>query len=581
MASNQSAKEEIKRTADIVELIGQFVQLKKAGRNYVGLCPFHAEKAPSFTVSPERQTFHCFGCKKGGDIFSFWMEYHSSTFPEALRDLAERYHVTISEGFSGAEERKKAAQRDTLRRINEITAEYFEEALKHKIQGGAAGNYLNKRSISKEIISEFRLGFAPDKWDGLVSALRQNKLDLDMAVQAGVVVPRKSGGYYDRFRGRLMFPISDLRKNIVAFGGRVLDDSLPKYLNTPETPIFHKSESLYGLNTSLEAIRKKQRAVIVEGYMDLLALRKHGLEEVVATLGTALTAMHVRKLKGYTKEVLVVFDSDEAGRAAVLKSLPVFSNEGLSAKAVVLPDGHDPDSFVNKNGLANFLELLDRALPMFDFYLEQKLTPNVQDVEGKVRVIEEIIPLLSGFRSDTQRSLYIHRVSERIGIKEEVIFSELARHGNSSRNASKRNMNERLNPQKAKRNQNDIQQLDLLVHHPHAAERLIAGDCKILLSDPTVIEIVDAVFEKFRNQGQCSTEDLSESLHSEDARIQLREMLSRGSDYSDEGVEQALAEIEGKAYQKKLLASFKKAKEQGNKERMVQLTKLRARAKIT
>ncbi|MBC8421226.1 MAG: DNA primase, partial [Desulfobacterales bacterium] len=277
MTSYQSAKEEIKNTADIVELIGQYVQLRKAGRNHVGLCPFHAEKDPSFTVSPEKHTFHCFGCKKGGDIFSFWMEYHGATFPEALRDLAERYNITISEGFSQAAERQKAAKREGLYRINEKTAAYFQKTLKHPAKGKAARDYLKKRSIPGEIVAEFRLGYAPDEWDGLVKDLRGHHMDLNGAVEAGVIVPGKKGGYYDRFRGRIIFPIFDLRRGerVVGFGGRVLDESLPKYLNTPETPIFHKGRSLYGLHSSHAVIRERERAVVVEGYMDLLALKGH------------------------------------------------------------------------------------------------------------------------------------------------------------------------------------------------------------------------------------------------------------------------------------------------------------------
>ncbi len=426
MVFHQSAKEEIRRAADIVEVVGQFVQLKKAGRNFVGLCPFHAEKDPSFTVNPERQTFHCFGCKKGGDIFAFWMEYHSATFPEALRDLAERYNVTISDSFDPSAGKEKAAQKKTLFKINEKATAYFERALNQSSKGNDGRDYLNDRSISRETIIEFRLGYAPDEWDGLVGILRDHKLDLDMAVQAGVIIPKKNGGYYDRFRGRIIFPIFDLRQQVVGFGGRVLDNSLPKYVNTPETPVFHKGEFLYGLHASYKAIRDKSRAVIVEGYMDWLALRNHGLHEVVATLGTALTAKHVRRLKGYAREAVIVFDSDEAGKAAVLKSLPVFSNEGLPARAVVLPDDHDPDSFVNANGLDRFLELLDQAAPILDFYLEQKLTQTGLDMEGKVRVLEEIFPALSALRTGTQRSLYVRRLSERIGVKEEVAWSELS-----------------------------------------------------------------------------------------------------------------------------------------------------------
>ena len=540
MFSYQSAKEEIKRAADVVEFIGQFVQLRKSGRNHVGLCPFHAEKAPSFTVNPERQTFHCFGCKKGGDIFSFWMEYHGCTFPEALRDLAERYHVTISQGFSSFAEKEKAAQRKALFQINEKAAAYFQGILNHPVKGSPGKDYLKRRSISEETAAGFRLGFAPDEWDGLTTFLGRHDVDLDAAVQAGVIIAKEKGGYYDRFRGRIIFPIFDLREQVVGFGGRVLDDSLPKYLNSPETPLFHKGEFLYGLHSSFKAIRERQRAVIVEGYMDCLALKNHGLKEVVATLGTALTSTHVRRLKGYAKEAVVVFDSDEAGKAAVLKSLPVFSNEGLSARAVALPDGYDPDSFVNAHGLSKFLELLDQAAPMFDFYLEQKLAQKDSDVEEKVRVLKEIFPFLSALDNDTQRALYVRRVSERVGIKEDIVWSELRSLGRKPpERAVEKNLKQQLTTSKGERRVSDIQVLNLLVHHPHTVSRLMDCECEVLLTDPVVMGIIDTIFKRYRQEAPLSSEELLESLDSEPAREQVREILHQPfTVFSDQEIEQ-------------------------------------------
>ncbi len=582
MTSYQSAKEEIRRTADIVELIGQFVKLKKAGRNYVGLCPFHAEKDPSFTVSPERQTFHCFGCKKGGDIFAFWMEYHSSTFPETLRDLAERYNVKISEGFSASKERKKAAQRETLFRLNEKAAVYFESALGHSAKGKSAVDYLNRRSLRKDTISEFRIGYAPDEWDGLVGILRHEHLDLDLAVQAGMIIPRKSGGHYDRFRNRIIFPIFNLRQQVIGFGGRVLDDSLPKYLNTPETPIFHKGESLYGLHASHKAIREKGRVVIVEGYMDCLALRNHGLKEVVATLGTALTSRHVRKIKGYTDVAVVVFDADEAGKAAALRSLPVFSNEGLAAKAVVLPEGHDPDTFVNANGLDVFLEIVDQAFPMFDFFVEQRFSERDSD-EARVRALKEILPVLSEIRDFTLRSLYVRRLAERIGVREDAVLSELARFMKKpSGEAFERKINGQMTGgKKAQKRLTDLQLLNLLVHYPETVSRLMACECRILLSDPVVMKIVDAIFAEFNQEAPFSPERLLDILDSEPACEQLREVLHRPFVCSQQDLEQAVVEFEEKVYQAKISVSFQRAKERGDMERLVQLTKLKTQGPIS
>ena len=576
MVSYNSAKEDIKRTADIVELIGQYVQLRKAGRNYVGLCPFHAEKTPSFTVNPERQTFHCFGCKKGGDIFSFWMEYHNATFPEAVKDLAEKYHVMITERFSESAEQKKASQRKLFYNINEIATDYYRCTLKDPDKGIQARAYLKKRTVSNEIISEFRLGYAPAEWDGLTRTLRKKGIALDMAVQVGLVIPRKNGGFYDRFRSRIIFPIFDLRQHVVGFGGRVLDNSLPKYLNTPETPLFHKGELFYGLHVSFKAIREKGRAVIVEGYMDCLALKNHGFQEVVATLGTALTDRHVRKLKGYAKEVFIVFDSDEAGKKAALKSLPVFSNEGLSAKAVVLPDGQDPDSFVNENGLKGFLELLDHASPMFDFYLEQKLTHRDSD-EAKIGVLKESLPILSEIHEFSLRSLYVRRLSERIGIKENIVWLELKSfEKKSSGKTNGANLKERITGSMVERRFDDLHILNLLIHYPQRVCRLMDCNWKIILCDPAVLDIVETFFQQYHKKERFLPEDLLDSLESDAARKELREALLENSHYSDEEVEQALREIEGKVKQIQIAASIKKAREQGNIEELKQLFKLKA-----
>jgi DNA primase len=562
MPSHTSAKEDIKRAADAVELIGQFVQLKKAGRNYVGLCPFHAEKAPSFTVSPERQTFHCFGCKKGGDIFTFWMEYHGTTFPEALRDLGERYNVAIPERTFSPAERQKAALREALYKTNEKAAVFFEETLGHSVKGKPGRDYLSQRSISDETLSEFRLGYAPPQWDGLVRLLQRQQWDQGLALKAGLIIPKKGGGYYDRFRGRLMFPIFDVRGRVVGFGGRVLDDSLPKYLNTPETPVFHKGETPYGLHASFRAIRESQRVVIVEGYMDFLALRSRGLNEVVASLGTALTAEHIRRLKGYAGEAIIVFDSDEAGKAAVVKSLPLFLNEGLSAKAVVLPDGHDPDSFVNSKGLNPFLKLLNQAPAMFDYFLDQKLPRKEVDIESKVLILKEVLPVLSSLQNEAQRSLYAKRLSERLGIREDVVLSELGRTSKSpSGKAARWDIKERLTASRAEKTLSDLQVLNLLVHYPYSVSRLMACDCRVLLSNPAVREIVDTMFKKFVEERSSSTEALMDALESEAAREQLREVLHRPFIvYSEEDAEQAVREFEEKASQKKFMASLRNAK---------------------
>ncbi len=574
MVSFQSAKDEIKRTADIVDVIGQVVQLKKSGKNFMGLCPFHAEKDPSFTVSQERQMFHCFGCKKGGDLFAFWMAYHNFTFPEALKDLAERYNVTISGDFSPSEEKRKSDLRESLFRINDMAASFFQRVLEHERAGKTARDYFQNRGISKEIIAKFRLGYAPDKWDGLIRHLRSENIDPGHAAQAGLIIPRKNGGHYDRFRGRVMFPISNLREKVIGFGGRVLDDGMPKYLNTPETPVFHKGEFPYGLDGSFKSIREKGYAIIVEGYMDLLALKQKGLDEVVATLGTAMTGDHIRKIKGYAREAVVVFDSDEAGKSAAMRTLPAFLNEGLSAKAVVLPEGHDPDSFVKQNGLAAFEALVEQAVPLFDFYLNRSLALNKQDVEGKVRALKEILPVLAGIRNMAQCSLYVRGLSERMGIREDVVLAELASFRKSqSADELGKAVREKDSISRPESKVCDSQLLNLMVHHPDTISKLCDSECGYLLSDPGIKEIVRVIFDEHKRTGDFSPSDLEKILNAEVQAV-LREVLVSESIFSDEEIEQAVSEMKHRAYEKKLSRSFREAV--GDPAELNRLLKLKA-----
>jgi DNA primase len=573
MNSHQSAKEELKRAADIVELIGQFVQLKKAGQNHVGLCPFHSEKAPSFTVSPAKQMFHCFGCKKGGDVFAFWMEYHKVSFPQALRDLADRYHITLPEKQLTPSEKRKTELRELLFKINERAAEYFHHVLKKSEKGKPGIAYLGKRSIPEQIISEFRLGYAPDEWDGLIGFLKRAKVDMEKAVQAGLIIPKKNSGYYDRFRGRVIFPIFNLRQQIVGFGGRVLDDSLPKYLNSPETTIFHKSECLYGLHASHKPIRESNRAVVVEGYTDVLALKRHGFHEAVATLGTALTREHIRTLKGYANQAVVVFDSDAAGEAAAIKSLSFFLNEGLSARVMVLPEGDDPDSFVNKNGLNDFLDLLSGSIPMFDFYLDRKLAHMGDGVEGQVSVLKEILPVLSELKNAAQQSLYLKRLSQKTGITESAVSAELRNWQTyHSWKVDNDGLGERLSASKVKKI-DDLHLLNLFVHYPQTIDRLMNLDYKVLLSDPVVIGIFESVEEICTGEEDIKPANILERLEGDSTKERFRETMLSAPIYPHDMVEQALNEFEAKIHRIRRSESINKAREQGDIEGLNQLLK--------
>ena len=555
----QSAKEEIKRSVDIVELIGQFVQLKRAGLNYVGLCPFHSEKAPSFSVSPSKQMFHCFGCKKGGDLFAFWMTYHQVSFPQAMKDLADKYHVSLPEVHPGRSDSAGAGQREELLKLNDAAARFYHELLTGSDKGKAGREYFDRRGIRAEIVASFKLGYASEEWEGLTAFLRAKKADLEKAAQAGLIIPRKSGGYYDRFRGRVVFPIVNMRRQVVGFGARVLDDSLPKYINTPETPVFRKSELFYGLHDAHGPIREKGRAVIVEGYTDVLALRNHGFQEAVATLGTALTRDHIRRLKGFAGETVLVFDADAAGKAAALRSLPIFLDEGMFARVMVLPENEDPDSFVNQKGLPLFLELLDRAAPMFDFYLDLRMKEAGGRIEGQIEVLQDMIPLLLELRNQVQRALYVRRLSEKLGIAESWVLAEIAK-------ASRRPPGEKASgpveagaPDLPPRKADDRLLLHLFVHHPELIGQFAQRNLRVLLSDVTVLRIFDLMVDAFKEEGELAPERILKRLGGEPAADLVREAMLSPSIYRQDEVEQALTEFEDKVHRLTIAKSKQRA----------------------
>lgn len=575
MDQHQSVKEEIKRVADIVEVIGKFVQLKQAGQNLLGLCPFHAEKTPSFTVSPSKQIFHCFGCRKGGDVFTFWMDYHKITFPEALKDLAERYQISLPKGPWSSSETEKWSERATLIKINELACAYFQEKLLRSEKGSAARTYLAGRGMVKEIVSRFRIGYAPDDWNGISRILKGQ--DLECACKVGLVIPRKNEGYYDRFRGRVIFPIFDVSGRILGFGGRVLDDSTPKYMNTPESPLFHKGRILYGFQDSHEAIRRSGRAVIVEGYMDFLSLKRHGFNEVVATLGTALTREHIRTLRGYAKEAVVVFDSDAAGRAAASKTLPVFLDEEFSARAILLPENEDPDSFVNGHGLPAFQDLLTRAPSIFDFFVDLQLAQVGDSIESRLGILKQIVPLLCDLKNAAQQSLYVRRLAQKLDLYESSILEEMRKRLSSASWKEERN-SVGFGPIDPKRKSKDETIfLNILVHHPSALESLMNEDFRILLSEGPAREIFDSILESYRRGTVINISKFVETADDEQSREMLREVLVSGSICRDEEVEQAISQFHDKVLKIKLAESKNKALENGDLQELSNIPKIKRR----
>ena len=423
--------EEIRNRVNIVDLVSEYVTLKKAGRNHIGLCPFHREKTPSFTVNAEKQIYHCFGCGEGGNAFSFLMKVNNMTFPEAVRHLAGKLGVTLPSRELSAEERSHRDLRESLIRANRIAAVFYEKTLR-SAAGSRCREYLETRGIRPAVVETFRLGYAPDGWRALRDHLQREKVSQRHAELAGLLVARPDGDGYDRFRGRLMFPIEDINGSVIAFGGRIIGDGEPKYLNSPESALYVKGRNLYGLSRAKNALRKDETLIIVEGYFDLLALWNAGLSNVVATLGTALTREQVDLIRRYTGSVAVTFDTDAGGKAALERSMSLFLERGLKAKAVVLPEGKDPDEFVSRHGRDAFLEEIRRARALVDYYIDE--------VIGTTRTLDErrdawkaALPFMAGIADPVERGQFMQRVAERLGVDEGLVRREVGRLGTAQR----------------------------------------------------------------------------------------------------------------------------------------------------
>jgi len=405
---------EVASAADIVEVISAYVDLKKAGKDYRGLCPFHGDKDPSFYVSPQKGIFHCFGCATGGSVFNFIMKMESIQFAEAVQLLARRYGVPFQ-----LEARVKGSDDERARLVKALEAAqgYYTENLQGSLP---VRDYLTNRGVPVDWFEPLGLGFAPDSWEGIHGCLRAAGVDLKDAVSAGLIRPRTSGGYYDYFRSRVTIPIRDLNGNLVAFGGRIFGEGDPKYLNSPESAVFRKRGVLYGLDTAREAIRREGCVILVEGYFDQIALRIRGLENTVAPLGTALGKDQIRLLKRFSSEMITVFDGDEAGLRAVKRSIPLFLSEGIEPRCLILHDDKDPDEAVNRVGITAFRRMLDTAGSMIDFLLDTVTAQyDVNTMQGRNLALEECLPVLREIADSKEGDYLIERFSSRIRVRED------------------------------------------------------------------------------------------------------------------------------------------------------------------
>ncbi len=425
--------DEVQSLNDIVDVISNYLPLKRAGRTFKALCPFHQEKTASFIVHPEKQIFHCFGCSAGGNVFSFLMKYENLTFPEALRNLAERVHFQLPEPTHRAPE--EISESEVLYEVYRLAQEYYSENLKHPEKGRAAREYLKKRGYGEDVLQEFPLGWATADWRGLFEFLMRRGMKDAALFRSGLIQRGREGTPYDLFRGRLLFPIHNLQGKVIAFGGRGLGDEMPKYLNSPESAIFRKRKELYGLHLAKRFVGPNDsRMLIVEGYFDFLKVYSSGFKNVVATLGTALTDDHVRILRRFVQEAIVIYDGDQAGETASLRGLEVFLEGEMAVKVAVLPAGKDPDTFIGENGPEAFQKLIDQAQDFFDFkwqILARRYKPS--DTTGLLRISAEFLETLSKVKNPLLLERYLKRLSGLLGVGEMVLRKELAQRQNKIR----------------------------------------------------------------------------------------------------------------------------------------------------
>jgi DNA primase len=412
--------QEIRDRASVLEVVSDHLTLRKVGRNYIGLCPFHAEKTPSFTVNDEKGIFHCFGCGVGGNVFNFLMQLDRLTFPEAVERVARRYGIAV-ERSQRAGSARDTDQRESLYRINEHAAAYFHKSLLAGGEGKKALAYLKSRGVDEETARRFLVGYAPSSGGGLIALLKREGVSLSDAARLGLVQARAADRYTEKFFDRLMFPIFNPAGKVAGFGGRVITDGTPKYLNSAETPLFRKGTTLYGLHQARDALRQSDRVVVVEGYLDVLALAQFGVRYVVATLGTALTPDQVLLLARYTKNVIVLFDGDAAGRKAAARSFEVFIEGELLGRAGFIPEGEDPDSYVRSKGSAALEHVVDEAVPLADCYFRWLQSHYGSSLEGKSQMAREINRVLAKVRNPLEADLLARRAAESLGVREELL----------------------------------------------------------------------------------------------------------------------------------------------------------------
>lgn len=480
--------EQVRTATDIVELVGKNIQLKQRGQNYVGLCPFHDEKTPSFNVNADTQLYYCFGCGAGGNVFNYVMNTQNVSFPESAKVLAQQAGIMIP--YASREEQALEDKKQLMYRANYLAAQFYYKQLRRP-EGKLARNYLANRGINSDLAKDFYLGYASAQWDGLVNFFETTDIKPEILIEAGLISSGKQGGYYDRFRERVIFPICDERNRFIGFGGRLIGDGQPKYLNSPETAIFHKSRILYGINWAKDEIKAQDKIVVVEGYTDLIALKEKGLSNVVASLGTAFSPQHANLIKKFTGNVVIAFDGDAAGTKATQRGVEILNQADLKVKVAPLKDGQDPDGFAQNHSEIEVSEWVDSAVPFLEYRIKNEVSQHdISTRAGKLQCAQELINILADIESLIIQDEYSNYVAQLLDIDKSVITGDLEQKRVSKVEKSRANSgNMGKNSHITTQNRYTIKDLhhERLVEQLDTSETLEASVMWFLLTNPDLI----------------------------------------------------------------------------------------------
>ena len=539
--------EEVRQANDIVDVISQYVHLKGSGRNFFGLCPFHNEKSPSFSVSPDKQIFHCFGCGVGGNVFTFLTKIEGINFVEAVQTLAERANIQLPT-FENNVDKEKEELKAKVYKVNEFTAEYYHENL-YKPTAKIAQEYVKQRKLTNDTLKSFRIGFS-GKFNELYQALKKEGFEDPEILESGLVNKNENGTYIDRYRNRLMFPICDGRGRVIAFGGRVLDDSKPKYINSPENIVFSKGRNLFGLNVAKKSEEIKKKLLIVEGYMDVISLHQRGIKNVVAPLGTALTQQQGWLLRRTSEQIILSFDSDEAGLNAKIRAIDILQNMGCDIRVLMLEGAKDPDEFIVKYGNARFKNAIDKALSIVEFKVRLlKRNLDLNNTSDKIKFLNEIAKLISKIDNNIEKEVYIEKIAKEYEISKEAIYAEVNKLSYDKNQSEKilekskpvvRHIKENKEqvPETIKRRENTV--LAILLNGDLNIFQIIKQNIKLEdFKDETNKEIVKKLYEEFE-KGNSNINGIIDTL-GEEEQNHITEILA--DDYEINDVEKAIDDV--------------------------------------